>query len=111
MANPRYKPRSHYRTRQSTAERSSLEPSGDFGATSLDRPRIDLSELPPASLPSPPRRVVGPTLPYASGADRARMSRARAGRTRLALRVALAVLVLGASGGAIVGAALALARC
>ncbi|MEZ4338104.1 MAG: hypothetical protein R3B82_15905 [Sandaracinaceae bacterium] len=42
---PRYRPRAAYRTRRSAAERVALDPTRDFGATALDRPRVDLPTL------------------------------------------------------------------
>lgn len=42
---PRYRPRAAYRTRRSAAERVAIDPTRDFGATALDRPRIDVPTL------------------------------------------------------------------
>ena len=38
---PRYRCRASYRTRRSASERIALDPARDFGATALDRPRLD----------------------------------------------------------------------
>ncbi|MCA9608095.1 MAG: hypothetical protein KC619_20945, partial [Myxococcales bacterium] len=47
---PSYRPRACFRTRRSASERVALDPARDFGATALDRPRIDVAKI------RPPRR-------------------------------------------------------
>lgn len=49
---PRYGSRARYRTRRSASERVALDPARDFGATALDRPRVDPSMFPPRSIPA-----------------------------------------------------------
>ena len=128
MAPPRYKSRSHYRTRQSAGERSAIEPSQDFGATALDRPLVDLSALSPRALPPtarPPRALPPTALPPRAlpptALPKTRPARPASVETHPAtarplvptqtVRLALTVLLTSLLGGVLFGAVLALSRC
>ncbi len=99
MVQPRYKSRSHYRTRSSASEQSSTEPTANFGATALDRPLVDLSALPP--------RVAGSSDAQPPAARPPSSVRIHGRQTRVAW-FAMTVFIVSALGGVILGAALAL---